>query len=101
MQFVALHRKVVGVPVQVGISQGGLFAFMIGTQRVISQGQAIERPVVFVGAKPTPVPEADQWIAIAQLIRFSQPGAWTFDEAVITQTSEHLIAAENSCDPRS
>ncbi|WP_404783802.1 hypothetical protein [Altericista sp. CCNU0014] len=85
MQPIALHSKIVGVPAQVGASKGGMYAFMIGTQRVTSSGRAFERPVVFVGTKPDRIPNADQWIAIPQLIRFSQPGSWTFDEAAIVQ----------------
>jgi hypothetical protein len=91
MQPIALYRKIVGVPVQVGVSQGGMHAFMIGTQRVKSNEQAVERPVVFVGAKPNQIPNAEQWIAIPQLIRFSQPNAWTFDEAAIAQVMTNQL----------
>lgn len=91
MQPIALYRKIVGVPIQVGVSQGGMYAFMIGTQQVKSNGHTIERPVVFVGAKPNQVPNAEQWIAIPQLIRFSQPNAWTFDEATIVQVMENQL----------
>jgi hypothetical protein len=85
MQPIALYRKIVGVPVQVGVSQGGMYAFMLGTQRINNNGQAVERPVVFVGAKPNQIPNSEQWIAIPHLIRFSQPNAWAFDEAAIAQ----------------
>ncbi len=99
MQPIALYRKTVGVPTAVGVSQGGLHAFMIGTQRVKSGGQVFERPVVFVGANPNPVPNADQWIAVLHLIRFSQPNAWTFDEAAISQVMDHqLVDAPSSLD---
>lgn len=91
MQPIALYRKTVGVPIEVGVSQGGLYAFMIGTQRVKSSGQILERPIVFVGAKPSPVPNAEQWIAVAHLVRFSQPNAWTFDEAAIAQVMTHQL----------
>jgi hypothetical protein len=91
VQPIALYSKIVGVPVRVGVSQGGMYAFMIGTQRVTSNGQAFERPVVFVGTKPDRIPNAEQWIAIPQLIRFSQPNAWTFDEAAIVQAMNHQL----------
>jgi hypothetical protein len=64
---------------------------MIGTQRVKNEGQIFERPIVFVGAKPNPVPNADQWIAVSHLIRFSQPNAWTFDEVAIAQVMNHQL----------
>jgi hypothetical protein len=85
MQPIALYRKTIGAPIQVGVSQGGLYAFMIGTQQISSRGAIFERPIVFVSAKPTPIPNADQWIAISQLIRFSQPNAWSFEETAIAQ----------------
>ncbi len=91
MQPIALYSKIVGVPVQVGVSKGGMYAFMIGTQRIMSQGQVVERPVVFVGAKPTQIPSSEQWIATSQLIRFSQPNAWTFDEAAIAQVMDNQL----------
>lgn len=99
MQPVALYRKTVGIPIAVGVSQGGLYAFIIGTQRVKSSGQILERPIVFVGAKPNPVPNAEQWIAVSHLIRFSQPNAWTFDEVAIAQVMSHqLVDALSSPD---
>lgn len=85
MQPVTLYRKISGAPVQVGISQGNLYAFMIGTQRVSVSGEIVERPVVFVAPKPMQIPSSDQWIAVAHLIRFSQPNAWSFDEMAINQ----------------
>jgi hypothetical protein len=85
MQPIALHRKTIGAPIQVGTSQGGLYAFMIGTQQISSRGEIFERPIVFVSAKPMPIPNTDQWIAISHLIRFSQPNAWSFDETAIAQ----------------
>jgi hypothetical protein len=90
-QPIVLYRKTVGVPTAVGVSQGGLYAFMVGTQRVKSGEQILERPIVFVGAKPNPVPNAEQWIAVPHLIRFSQPNAWTFDDAAIAQAISHQL----------
>jgi hypothetical protein len=99
MQPIALYRKIVGVPVQVGVSKGGMYAFMIGTQRVMNNGQVVERSVVFVGAKPTQITNSEQWIAISQLIRFSQPNSWTFDEAAIAQVMEtQLVEALSPSD---
>jgi hypothetical protein len=99
MQPIALYRKTIGSPIQVGTSQGGLYAFMIGTQQISSRGEIFERPIVFVSAKPTPIPNADQWIAISQLIRFSQPNAWSFDETAIAQVIHNqLIDALGSSD---
>ncbi len=92
MQPITLYRKTIGAPIQVGTSQGGLYAFMIGTQQIASRGEIFERPIVFISAKSTPIPNADQWIAISQLIRFSQPNAWSFDETAIAQViNSHLI----------
>jgi hypothetical protein len=94
MQPIALHRKTIGAPIQVGTSQGGLYAFMIGTQKISSRGEIFERPIVFISPKPTPIPNADQWIAISQLIRFSQPNTWSFDETAIAQVVNiHLTVA--------
>jgi hypothetical protein len=91
MQPIVLYRKTIGSPIQVGTSQGGLYAFMIGTQQISSRGEIFERPIVFVSAKPTPLPNADQWIAISQLIRFSQPNAWSFDETAIAQVIHNQL----------
>jgi hypothetical protein len=91
MQPIALYRKNIGAPIQVGTSQGGLYAFMIGTQQISSRGEIFERPIVFVSAKPTPIPNADQWIAISQLIRFSQPNAWSFDETAISEVINNQL----------
>ncbi|HEY9824308.1 MAG TPA: hypothetical protein V6D19_02605 [Stenomitos sp.] len=90
MQFVRLHRKLEGTPVQVGISKGGLYAYMIGTQQFTKEGQLLERPVVFVASAPNQISSPDQWIAIPQLIRFSQPNTWFFDEDAIATTMRQL-----------
>jgi hypothetical protein len=91
MQPITLYRKTIGTPIQVGISQGGLYAFMIGTQQILTREERLERPIVFVSAKPTPIPNADQWIAISHLIRFSQPNAWSFDETAIAQVINNQL----------
>lgn len=90
---ITLHRQVIGSPVQVGVSQGGLLAFMVGTQWVVTKdGQRLERPIVFVGAKATPIPSVEQWFVLPHLLRFSQPKTWTIDEAAIAHVmTEQLV----------
>jgi hypothetical protein len=95
MLIARLDRKVVGAPIKVGTSKGGLHAFVVGAHSIILGGTKIERLVVFIDQNPSAdsIPGLEQLLSIDQLIRFSQPNAWEFDEEAIAHAKQQLKAA--------
>ena len=97
MPIAKLDKKVDGRPIKVGTSKGGLYAFMAGVWYVSLNNKTYERPVVFLNDKPATdtIPDPEQLLSIDQLIKFSQPGTWEWDEETISQVKA-LLAASTS-----
>lgn len=90
MPIAKLDKQVEGPPVKIGTSKGGMHAFMAGIWCITRDNTIYERPVVFLRPPGQPVdantlPDPEELLSIDQLVKFSQPGAWEWDEAAIAQ----------------
>ncbi len=92
MPIAKLDKKIEGLPIKIGTSKGGMHAFMAGVWCITIGDKTYERPVVFLHADQAPdaIPDLEQLLSIDQLIKFSQPGAWKWDEAAIAQAKAQL-----------
>jgi len=93
-----LDKKLEGQPIKVGTSKGGMQAFIVGICYAKVGDQKYERPVLFLQPQGRPAPTADapdpeQFLSIDQLIRYSQPNAWEWDEGAIAEAMGQLAAA--------
>lgn len=98
MLIVKVDKKVAGQPIKVGMSKGGMQAFMVGICYAKVGDQQYERPVLFLQPQGHPDPNTDtvsdpeQLLSIDQLTRYSQPKAWKWDEAAISEAMDQLAA---------
>ncbi len=99
MPIVKVDKKVEGQPIKVGMSKGGMQAFMVGICYAKVGDQQYERPVLFLQPQGHSAPSADtvpdpeQLLSIDQLTRYSQPNAWEWDEGAIARAMDQLAAS--------
>ncbi|CAA9585138.1 hypothetical protein AVDCRST_MAG81-4084 [uncultured Synechococcales cyanobacterium] len=90
MPIAKIDKKVEGPPIKIGTSKGGMNAFMAGIWCITKDDKTYERPVIFLRPQGQPVdtgttPDPEELLSIDQLITFSQPGAWEWDQAAIAE----------------